>query len=209
MPFNILRFGCGCSDRETRPIINTNPTVVVGPTGAAGPIGPTGPTGPSGTGITGPTGPTGPTGATGPTGPTGPTGATGETINENATIYNTAEQSLTTNTALTLPTELTNNGLTTTTANTIIVPEAGTYEVAFTTATATGAGANDNVALALNGSILEPTRRPLSSSQGATGVYVYNLAADSALTLVPTVTGATTLVATNGPSATLTVIRLG
>lgn len=206
MPFNILRCGCGCSDSENRPVINTNPTVVIGPTGAAGPIGPTGPTGPRG--LTGPTGPTGATGATGAAGAPGPAGPAGEPINENAMIYNSEEQSLTSGTALTLSTEVTNNGLTVS-STAITTPVAGTYLIAYTTNTATGAAANDIIEVAINGTTQLPTRRLLSTTQGVTGAYVYNLGANASITLVPTVTGATNLTNTGGPSATLSVVRVG
>lgn len=206
MPFNILRCGCGGYNPETRPIINTNPTVVVGPTGAAGPIGPTGPTGPRGQ--IGATGPTGPTGATGAAGAIGPTGPTGPALNENAMIFNSEEQSLTTDTALTLSTEVTNNGLTTSTTA-ITAPEPGAYLIAYTANKATGAGANDTIEVAINGTKQISSRRLLSTTQTIAGAYVYNLAANAEITLVPTVAGAVTLTNTGGPSATLSVVRIG
>lgn len=206
MPFNILRCGCGGYNPETRPIINTNPTVVVGPTGAAGPIGPTGPTGPRGQ--IGATGPTGPTGATGAAGAIGPTGPTGPALNENAMLYNPDAQSLTSGTALTLSTEVTNNGLTTSTTA-ITAPEPGTYLIAYTVNTATGAGANDTIEIAINSTTQIPTRRALSATQTVAGMYVYNLGANAEITLVPTVTAASNLTNTGGPSATLSVVRIG
>ena len=240
MPFNYNSTFCCCGRNQIRPIINTNPTIVVGPTGAQGPIGPQGiqgPAGPAGpVGATGPqgpvgaTGPQGPVGATGPqgaqgpagpagpagpvgpagaTGPQGPQGPTGPALNENATIYNAASQSLTSGTAVSLPTVLTNNSLTTTTANTITVPSAGAYQISYTTSAATGAVSGDNVAVAVNGVVQTPTQRSLSTTQGVSATYVLNLSANDAITIVPTVTGATTLTNTGGPSATLTVIRVG
>ncbi|HCG57909.1 MAG TPA: collagen-like protein [Clostridiales bacterium] len=231
MPFNYNSTFCCCGRNQIRPIINTNPTIVVGPTGAQGPIGPQGiqgPVGPAGpVGATGPqgpvgaTGPQGPVGATGPqgaqgpagpvgaTGPQGPQGPTGPALNENATIYNAASQSLTSGTAVSLPTVLTNNSLTTTTANTITVPSAGAYQISYTTSVATGAVSGDNVAIAVNGVVQTPTQRSLSTTQGVSATYVLNLSANDAITIVPTVTGATTLTNTGEPSATLTVIRVG
>lgn len=228
MPFNYNSTFCCCGRNQIRPIINTNPTIVVGPTGAQGPIGPQGiqgPAGPAGpVGATGPqgpvgaTGPQGPVGATGPqgaqgpagaTGPQGPQGPTGPALNENATIYNAASQSLTSGTAVSLPTVLTNNSLTTTTANTITVPSAGAYQISYTTSAATGAVSGDNVAVAVNGVVQTPTQRSLSTTQGVSATYVLNLSANDAITIVPTVTGATTLTNTGEPSATLTVIRVG
>lgn len=231
MPFNYNSTFCCCGRNQIRPIINTNPTIVVGPTGAQGPIGPQGiqgPAGPAGpVGATGPqgpvgaTGPQGPVGATGPqgaqgpagpvgaTGPQGPQGPTGPALNENATIYNAASQSLTSGTAVSLPTVLTNNSLTTTTANTITVPSAGAYQISYTASAATGAVSGDNVAVAVNGVVQTPTQRSLSTTQGVSATYVLNLSANDAITIVPTVTGATTLTNTGEPSATLTVIRVG
>ncbi len=234
MPFNYNSTFCCCGRNQIRPIINTNPTIVVGPTGAQGPIGPQGIQGPAGpVGATGPqgpvgaTGPQGPVGATGPqgaqgpagpagpvgpagaTGPQGPQGPTGPALNENATIYNAASQSLTSGTAVSLPTVLTNNSLTTTTANTITVPSAGAYQISYTTSAATGAVSGDNVAVAVNGVVQTPTQRSLSTTQGVSATYVLNLSANDAITIVPTVTGATTLTNTGEPSATLTVIRVG
>lgn len=234
MPFNYNSTFCCCGRNQIRPIINTNPTIVVGPTGAQGPIGPQGIQGPAGpVGATGPqgpvgaTGPQGPVGATGPqgaqgpagpagpvgpagaTGPQGPQGPTGPALNENATIYNAASQSLTSGTAVSLPTVLTNNSLTTTTANTITVPSAGAYQISYTASAATGAVSGDNVAVAVNGVVQTPTQRSLSATQGVSATYVLNLSANDAITIVPTVTGATTLTNTGEPSATLTVIRVG
>ena len=216
MPFNYNSTFCCCGRNQIRPIINTNPTIVVGPTGAQGPIGPQGIQGP--VGPAGPVGATGPQGAQGPAGPVGPAGATGPqgpqgpqgpALNENATIYNAASQSLTSGTAVSLPTVLTNNSLTTTTANTITVPSAGAYQISYTTSAATGAVSGDNVAVAVNGVVQTPTQRSLSTTQGVSATYVLNLSANDAITIVPTVTEATTLTNTGGPSATLTVIRVG
>lgn len=234
MPFNYNSTFCCCGRNQIRPIINTNPTVVVGPTGAQGPIGPqgiqgpagpagpagaTGPQGPVGatgpqgsvgaTGPQGPQGPQGPVGPAGATGPQGPQGPTGPALNENATIYNAASQSLTSGTAVSLPTVLTNNSLTTTTANTITVPSAGAYQISYTTSAATGAVSGDNVAVAVNGVVQTPTQRSLSTTQGVSATYVLNLSANDAITIVPTVTSSATLTNTGGPSATLTVIRVG
>lgn len=234
MPFNYNSTFCCCGRNQIRPIINTNPTIVVGPTGAQGPIGPqgiqgpagpagpvgaTGPQGPVGAtgpqgaqgpaGATGPQGPQGPAGPAGATGPQGPQGPAGPALNENATIYNAASQSLTSGTAVSLPTVLTNNSLTTTTANTITVPSAGAYQISYTTSAATGAESGDNVAVAVNGVVQTPTQRSLSTTQGVSATYVLNLSANDAITIVPTVTGSATLTNTGGPSATLTVIRVG
>lgn len=155
--------------------------------------------------LTGPTGPTGPTGATGPTGPTGPTGVLS---NINATVVETAAQALTTGTALTLGTTVTNNGMVVG-GNSITIPSTGTYLVSFGTNTATAAAGADNVGIGVNGVVDENTRRTLTTTQGTSGTYVLDLTADDELTLVPTVTSATNLGGTGGPSAFLTAVKIG
>ena len=181
------RCGCGC-DNDTDQIITIR--------------GYTGPTGP--TGATGPTGPTGPTGATGPTGPTGPTGSP---LNQNATIYNTAEQALTNNTALTLPTVLTNNNMTIAN-NSITVPATGEYLVSYNVNSATDATDEDNIGIAVNGTINNGTKLALSQTDGISGTYMLNLSENDVITLVPTITAATELDNIGGPSAHLTVLRI-
>lgn len=185
---------------------------LMGPTGPTGAVGPTGPTGP--TGVTGPTGPTGPTGVTGPTGPTGvtgptgPTGPTGVLTNENATIYNDSPIDITTGTPLVLQNTLTNNGMTVA-GNGITVESDGTYLVSFGVNNATGATGTDNVSVAVDGVLNATTERKLFADSANTGTYVLDLQANNTLTLVPTVTGATQIVATGGPSAYLTVTKIG
>lgn len=149
----------------------------------------------------------GPTGATGATGPTGPTGATGTAINENATILNTGTETITSGTALTMPTTLTNNGLTIAN-NSVTVLSTGTYFVMYGVNSATGATDEDNVAIAINGTINTNTERALSTTDGISGGYVLNLNANDVITLVPTVTGATELDDIGGPSVFLTIIRI-
>ncbi len=167
--------------------------------------GPTGPQGPAGAvGATGPQGPIGPTGATGPVGPQGPTGIT---PNQNSSIYNGATQTITSGTALTLPTVLTNNGLTTD-GSSITVAESGTYLVSYVVNEATTATGTDNVGIAVDSTINTATQTPLSTTDAVGGSYVLNLTAGSSITLVPTVAGATSIDATGGPSASLTVMRI-
>lgn len=179
-----------------------------GATGPVGPRGATGPTGPTGaTGITGPTGPTGPTGATGPTGPTGPTGENATLLNENATIYNAETQNITTATPLTLSTVLTNNGLAVDNT-TITVSETGTYLISFTVNDATAAAGADNVGIAVNNVVNTATHRTISPNYATGGSYILNLNANDKVSLVPTVTNATSISSTGGPSASLTVVRI-
>lgn len=146
-------------------------------------------------------------GPQGPTGPVGPQGPAGTTINQNATIYNGATQEITSGTPLTLPTVLTNNGLTTTNTE-LTIPEDGTYIVSFTTGTADAVTAGDNVAVAVNGITQPATQRLLDITSGASGTYVLNLSEGDTLSLIPTTTETVTLNATGGPSATLTAVRI-
>lgn len=198
--------GCGCYNQNSccgRNYIGVPGPV--GPQGPAGPIGPAGPVGPQGpiglTGATGPQGPIGPTGATGPQGPAG------ITPNQNASIYNGATQTITSGTALTLPTVLTNNGLTTD-GSAVTVAESGTYLVSYVVNEATTATGTDNVGIAVDGTINTATQTPLSTTDAVGGSYVLNLTAGNSVTLVPTVAGATSIDATGGPSASLTVMRI-
>lgn len=153
-------------------------------------------------------GPTGPTGAVGPTGPTGPTGSTGVLINENATVNNDSPIDITTGTPLVLQNTLTNNGMTVA-GNGITVRSDGTYLVSFGVNNTTGATGSDNVSVAIDGVLNAATERRLFADSANTGTYVLNLQANNTLTLVPTVTGATQIVATGGPSAYLTVTKIG
>lgn len=153
----------------------------------------------------GPTGPTGPTGATGPTGPTGTTGAL---PNENATIFNDSPIDITTGTPLVLQNTLTNNG-TTVAANSITVLSDGTYLVSFGANFATNAAVNDNLAIAKDGVLITATERRLSATSSVSGTYILDLEANNTITVVPTVTGTTEIVATGGPSAYLTVTKIG
>lgn len=153
-------------------------------------------------------GPTGPMGPMGMTGATGPTGATGTLTNQNATILNTSDQALTSGTAITMSTVLTNNNLTVA-DTTITVPEGGTYVVGYSVnKISTDAGASSNVALSIGGNINANTQRPLSTTAPASGVFVLDLTAGQTVSLVPTITNQTTLQASNGPSASLSVIRI-
>ena len=214
---------CCCQPTQTiRPWI-LGPTGPMGPQGMRGPTGPTGPTGPQGLiGLTGATGPTGPTGATGPTGPqgligpNGPTGATGPTgptgpagvvSNQNATIANATNQAITSGTPLTLSTVVTNNGMTVTN-NGITVPADGTYLVEYYVNRATSASGTDSISIAVAGATNSNTSIPLIAQSTSSAQFVLNLTSGNTLTLVPTVTAATNLEATGGPSATLTVVRL-
>lgn len=151
--------------------------------------------------IYGKPGPTGPTGATGPTGPTG------TLISDSATIYNGNEQTATNGTPLTLPTILTDNELTIGN-DSITVLDTATYLVSYSVNKVTGGSGNDYVSLETNGNEIQATRLLLSSTTPVSGSYVLNLTASDEITIVPTTTGNVQIVATVGPSVTLSVARI-
>lgn len=140
----------------------TGPQGVQGIQGIQGPTGATGATGATGTSITGPTGPTGPTGATGATGPTGATG--GFVATSFGSFFTDSEQSVN-NTTFPLLTTQTANGLTINNATGVItLPNIGTYQIDYGVYAASGATANDRMALYLNGAELAGTSRGLENN---------------------------------------------
>ena len=128
-------------------------------------------------------------------------------LNENATIYNGADVELTSGTNIPLPTILTNNGLTVG-GDSITVADAGTYLISYRVNTATGAGTTDIVGLAVNDIVNDATSTSFSLTDSVSVSAVLNLVAGDELSLVATITGATTIEANGGPSAVLTVVRL-
>ena len=102
--------------------------------GATGPTGVTGPTGP--TGVTGPTGPTGPIGLTGSTGATGPQGPAGSggTIANYGVFSDSTDQSILLNTAKAITFNTTEAALNVsigTPTSRIVIAQAGTYNIQF------------------------------------------------------------------------------
>ena len=106
-----------------------------------------------------------------------------------------------------MPTILTNNGLTIENDG-ITVPTTGTYLINFNTNEATNASDADNVAIAVNGVISTPTERLLSQTSGISGTFILNLTANNKISLIPTITDATNLTNSGGPSVSLTVVRI-
>lgn len=139
--------------------------------------------------------------------PRGATGAKGVEQNINATILNMAGQDISTGVPISLFRTLTNNRMIIT-ENSITVPDAGTYFVAYYVNRASGAAGTDGIALAINGVRDNNTARPLSESSTSSGQFVLNLQAGSSLTLVPVVINAKRIDANGGPGATLTVMKI-
>lgn len=188
---NNWRNRCGCG------IVTT--TITRGIPGPAGPIGPTG--------ATGPAGPQGPQGIQGIQGPVGPQGPAGILANENASAVNTEEIAMTTNTLLTFPTAMTNNGLTLT-DSAITVTNAGTYLIGFGVNEVNTATATDNVALSINGTRNANTARVIQTNAPVSGTFILNLDAGTQVGIVPVISASSTLSNTGGPSVFLTVVRI-
>lgn len=176
-----------------------------------GPKGPTGVTGSTGekgaTGPTGPTGATGANGATGATGATGPSGAVGGATSQNATIYTLGPQTIENDTPITFMTTLYNNGLTIG-QDFVTVTQTGTYLVYYSVNAVLGAGQGSYISVFVNDTEIPATRKMISAVSGTSGLYVLNLTQDEQVKLVPTENGATQIVDTGGPSATLTIVKL-
>jgi len=179
---NVWRERCGCGG-----YVNTITRGITGPTGPAGPIGATG--------------------ATGPTGPTGPTGASATLINQNASILNPNAQDMTSGVALTLPTVLTNNGLTIGN-DSITVPVGGVYWVSFGVNIYANATATDYVAISVDGDTVATTARNLTTTAPTSATFVLDLDAGAIVRLVPTINANGSLSGTGAPSAFLTVVRI-
>jgi len=163
-----------CSHPQPSNCCDNHIIIVSGPTGATGSTGPTGPTGATGPAITGPTGPTGATGAIGPTGPQGvqgiqgiqgATGATGGFVATSfGSFFTDSEQSVN-NTTFPLLTTQTANGITINNATGVItLPNIGTYQIDYGVYAASGATADDRIALYLNGAELAGTSRGLENN---------------------------------------------
>lgn len=187
----------------------------IGLPGAKGDTGPQGPKGDTGErgekGETGPQGIKGDTGAKGDMGvkgDTGPTGPTGTTDNINATVYNSISQTITNNNSLTLDEVMTNNGMEI--GNDFVqVPKTGTYIISFSINNSQFATSGDCVGVAINGVMINGTRRPLTVSTNTSGTIVKVLERNNHVQLVANLSGTRTLNASGGPSAVLTVVLIG
>lgn len=182
--------------------------------GDTGPVGATGPKGEAGaTGERGEKGDTGPQGVQGIKGDTGEKGATGEngkdglTPNKNVTIYNSIAQTAVSGQNLVMDEILTNNDMLIS-QNTIVIRVAGAYYVNFNVNNSTNAVSGDYVALAVNGTIVGATRRPLISNSGTGGSFVLNLVPNDVVSIVPNVSYSKQITSSSSPSAELTVMLI-
>ncbi len=173
--------------------------------GATGPTGPTGPQGIQGVaGATGPTGPTGPqgiqgaVGATGPTGPTGPAGENG--LGAYGGKYNDTAQILAlTNgvpTTIELPTDMPNNNVQYTPANSITINEAGDYEINYSANVTSTNSSTIALAVRDNGTAIDSATLTNTFSDGENNIYsgsvIRTLAAGDVIDMTLTSTEAAT-----------------
>lgn len=175
------------------------------PRGEKGEIGEKGPAGEQGP--AGETGPAGPAGERGEIGPQGIAGPPGSTNNINVTKYSEDEQQILSSLAFTLSETLTENGITSTN-DSITIPSDGVYILSFWCNMLDSAQATDYVGIFNRGTLIAPTKRPLSNIIGASAMVVYNLKKNDIITLRAILSAGTKLSNVNAPSAVLTVIQI-
>lgn len=152
----------------------------------------------------GQTGPQGPKGEKGETGVAGPPGLT---PNINATIYNSAEQTISNNFSLLLPENLINNNFRIQ-DNGLTVPTTGTFLISFSINNATDAAAGDCVGVAVNNVIIPASKRPITTTTNTSATFVTILNKNDVVTLVANVAQNRTLTASGAPSSMMSVMML-
>lgn len=175
------------------------------PKGDKGERGDTGETGPKGE--TGQMGAQGLRGDTGPKGEVGPAGPPGATPNINATVANVNSQTIYNSRALTFGTTVENNAMRIE-ENAVIVRSSGTYLISFSINNGSSASAGENIGVAVNGTIIEASRRPLTASTNTSATLVKRLQDNDRVTVVPTINSDKTLYASGAPSVMLTIVKL-
>ncbi len=158
-------------------------------------------------GETGAQGPKGDTGEKGEQGEAGPVGPSGLTPDINATIYNSNQQTITNNTPLSLTEIAMNNGFNITDSR-LVSPTTGSFLVSFSINNASGATTGDSIGVAVNGVINPATKRPLTASTNTSGTIALILNKNDEVTLVPSIGGQRTLLASGAPSAVLTLMMI-
>lgn len=159
-----------------------------------------------------PQGPTGPQGLQGITGPTGPSAG----ILAYGGRFNNTSSSITlgigTQSQVPLTNTMPNLNTTYPTANSITVPQAGTYEINFFTNVSVALGTTITLAVRNNGTNIPSTviSRPLSvgTSSVYSGSVIVNLAANSVIDMAVSASVAVGLNLGTGTNASLTVKRL-
>lgn len=152
-------------------------------------------------------GQTGPQGLKGEKGETGVAGPPGLTPNINATIYNSAEQTISNNFSLLMPENLINNNFTIQ-GNGLTVPTTGTFLISFSINNATDATAGDCVGVAVNNVIIPASKRPITTTTNTSATFVTILNKNDVVTLVANVAQNRTLTASGAPSSMLSVMML-
>lgn len=149
----------------------------------------------------------GPQGLKGEKGETGVAGPPGLTPNINATIYNSAEQTISNNFSLLMPENLINNNFTIQ-DNGLTVPTTGTFLISFSINNATDAAAGDCVGVAVNNVIISASKRPITTTTNTSATFVTILNKNDVVTLVANVAQNRTLTASGAPSSMLSVMML-
>lgn len=149
-----------------------------------------------------------PKGEKGDRGERGAQGSPGLTPDINATIYNPAVQTITTEGTFLLDEVELTNGFTVRDDKALISPTTGTFLVAYSVNAAPTAQDGDYVAVAVNGVIIPASKRPLVSVCSSSAVVATLLNENDAVTLTATVAGERQISATGGPSAMLTVMMI-
>lgn len=152
-------------------------------------------------------GQTGPQGLKGEKGETGVAGPPGLTPNINATIYNSAEQTISNNFSLLMPENLINNNFTIQ-DNGLTVPTTGTFLISFSINNATDAAAGDCVGVAVNNVIIPASKRPITTTTNTSATFVTILNKNDVVTLVANVAQNRTLTASGAPSSMLSVMMI-
>lgn len=151
--------------------------------------------------------PRGTTGAQGPKGDTGGFGPAGLTPDYSATIYNPDAQTVTNNGTLTLTQVEEMRGLKTQN-NGIVAALTGTYLISFSINNATNSNSGEYVAIDVNGTILNSSKRPITTGCNSSATIVKHLNEKDVVTLKSTVAQERTLSASTAPSASLTVMLI-
>lgn len=159
-----------------------------GPQGIAGPIGPAGEAGPSG--------------ERGPAGPPGPPGTISEFY---ATIYNSNSQSISSSNPLTMTEEQINKGFKLQNGG-FSVPVNGTYLISYSINNSPQASTGDYVGIAVNGVLVNSSKRPITSSTNVSCTLAMFLNRNDILTLITNVTSSHTINSGSAPSSSLTAI---
>lgn len=153
----------------------------------------------------GETGERGPKGDTGEQGPAGPSGLTPDF---NATIYNVNDQTLVTETSLTMPSVEVLNGFKKRGETGVVCPTNGTFLISYSVNGAEMVEEGDYVAAAVNDTIIPSSKRPLTREGNSSASVVVILNKDDVVSITNTVSSNRTITSKGGPSATLTVVMI-